>query len=66
MKMDIFAIQSTCMEVAIRKLIVFVYEPPYQTAVVYYNNVFRCSSSCMDHSTVFHVRVMLAPIKLME
>ena len=62
MKTDIFAIQSTCMEVSVSLLCLFVHEPPYQTTVVCCNAVFRRGSSCMDHRTVFHVRVGLAPI----
>ena len=47
---------------SIRKFIVFVHEPPYQTTVMCCNPVFRFGSSRMDHHTSFHVRVGLAPI----
>ena len=60
MKTDIFAIQSTCMEVSVSLSCLFVHEPPYQTTVVCCNAVFRRGSSRMDHHTVFHVRVGLA------
>ena len=60
MKTDIFAIQSTCMEVSVSLLCLFVHEPPYQTTVVCCNAVFRRSSLRMDHRTVFHIRVGLA------
>ena len=60
MKTDIFAIQSTCMEVSVSLSCLFVHEPPYQTTVVCSNAVFRRGSSRMDHHTVFHVRVGLA------
>ena len=60
MKTDIFAIQSTCMEVSVSLSCLFVHEPPYQTTVVCCNAVFRRGSSRMDHRTVFHVRVGLA------
>ena len=60
MKTDIFAIQSTCMEVSISLSCLFVHEPPYQTTVVCCNAVFHRGSSRMDHRTVLHVRVGLA------
>ena len=60
MKTDIFAIQSTCMEVSASLSCLFVHEPPYQTTVVCCSAVFRRDSSHMDHRTVFHVRVELA------
>ena len=60
MKMDIFALQSTCMELSVSLSCLFVHESPYQTTVVCCNVVFRRSSSRMDHRTVFHVRVGLA------
>ena len=60
MKTDIFAIQSTCMEVSVSLSCLFVHKPPYQTTVVCCNADFRHGSSCMDHRTVFHVRVGLA------
>ena len=59
MKTDIFAIQSTCMEVSISLLCLFVHEPPYQTTVVCCNAVFCRGSLRMDHHTIFHVRVGL-------
>ena len=61
-KTDIFAIQSTCMEVSVSLSCLFVHEPPYQTTVIVVccNAVFRHSSSRMDHHTVFYVRVGLA------
>ena len=51
MKTDIFAIQSTCMEVSVSLSCLFVHEPPYQTTVVCCNAVFRRGSSRMDHRT---------------
>ena len=60
MKTDIFAIQSTCMEVSVSLSCLFVHEPPYQTTVVCCNAIFRRGSSRMEHRTVFHVRVGLA------
>ena len=60
MKTDIFAIQSTCMEVSVSLSCLFVHEPPYQTTVVCCNAVFRCGSLRMDHHTIFHVRMGLA------
>ena len=60
MKTDIFAIQSTCMEVSVSLSCLFVHEPPYQTTVVCCNAIFRRGSSRMNHRTVFHVRVGLA------
>ena len=60
MKTDIFAIQSTCMEVSVSLSCLFVHEPPYQTTVVCCNAVFRRGSLRMDHRTVFHIRVGLA------
>ena len=60
MKTDIFAKQSTCMEVSVSLSCLFVHEPPYQTTVVCCNAVFRRGSSRMDHRTVFHVRAGLA------
>ena len=60
MKTDIFAIQSTCMEVSVSLLCLIVHEPPYQTTVVCCNAIFRRGSLCMDHRTIFHVRVGLA------
>ena len=60
MKTDIFAIQSTCMEVSVSLLCLFVHEPPYQTTVVCCNAVFHCGSWRMHHRTVLHVRVGLA------
>ena len=58
--MDIFAIQSTCMEVSVSLSCLFVHEPLYQTTVVCCNAVFHRGSSRMDHCTVFHIRVGLA------
>ena len=61
MKTDIFAIQSTCMEVSVSLSCLFVHEPPYQTTVVCCNAVFRRCSSRMDHRTFSTpVRVGLA------
>ena len=60
MKTDIFALQSTCMEVSVSLSCLFVHEPPYQTTVVRCNVVYSCGSSRMNHRTVFHVRVGLA------
>ena len=62
MKTDIFAIQSTCMEVSVSLSCLFVNEPLYQTTVVCCNATFRHGSSCMDHRTVFHVRMGLAQV----
>ena len=59
MKTDIFAIQSTCMEVSVSLSCLFVYEPPYHSTVVCCNAVFCHGSLRMDHCTVFHVRVGL-------
>ena len=64
MKTDIFAIQSTCMEVSISLSCLFVHEPPYQTTAVCCNAIFHRASSRMDHRTVFHVRAGLAPTKV--
>ena len=59
-KTDIFATQSTCMEVSVSLLCLCVHEPPYQTTVVCCNAIFRCDSSRMDHHAVFHMGVGLA------
>ena len=59
MKLNIFALLSTCMEVSVSSLCLFVHEPPYQTVVVYCNSIFCHDSSCMDHCTIFYVRVGL-------
>ena len=52
-KTDIFAIQSTCMEISVGLSCLFVHEPPYQTTVVCCNPVFQRGYSCMDRPTVF-------------
>ena len=60
MKPNIFALLSTCIEVSVSLSCLFVHEPPYQTVVVYCNSIFRQGSSCMDHLTIFYIRVGLA------
>ena len=52
-KTNIFTIQSTCMEISISLLCLFVHEPLYKTTVVCRNPVFRHSYLCMDHTTIF-------------
>ena len=47
---------------SIHKFIMFVYEPLYQIVVVCCNPFFRHGSSCMDHGTIFYIRVWTAKI----
>ena len=53
MKPNIFVLLSTCLEVSMSLLCLFVHEPLYQTVVVCCNPVFHFGSSCMDHPTKF-------------
>ena len=56
---NIFVLLSTCVEVSVSLLCLFVYEPLYQTVVVFCSSILRRSSLHMDHHTVFYVRVEL-------
>ena len=57
MKPNIFVLLSTCMEVSVSLLFYFLHESLYQTVVVCYNPVLWRISSCMEHSTIFCIRV---------
>ena len=59
MKPNIFTSQSTCMEVSISLLCLFVHEPLYQTVVVCCNSVFHCGSLHMDHCAILYIRAGL-------
>ena len=49
----IFVLQSTCMEVSISLLCLYV---NHHTKITYSDVLHTCGSSCMDHHTLFHVR----------
>ena len=57
MKLNIFALLSTCMDVVVSLFYLFVHEPPYKVIVFCCNPVFSHRLLHMDHDIAFHIRM---------